>query len=428
VIQHAPREIHAGRRDGPRDRRAAAGKLPVEEQHYDGDTRRHARREPNGPHRYEQQRRQNRDVPSGDRDDVIRPGFLEPPFVLVRQPRAIADEDRRRDCAGLPAPPAHISRKLPAGPGARGRGRLLRGAPAIDDVHERGALHRADEHDPAARERPRLVRKTGIAERNGPSQRRRQPDRAPGAPLDDSARGCCSPDREPDAAAYRAQRGFHAGDIERDRRAERRERGILAQDPLEQDRSIPIPGRPAVEPRQEIGVIGGTRAGIPERHAGQRAADRDGRCHTRRILVREKPPAREQRQDRGCRRAERQAAVRMIGEQDASGGTGEKRDGDDAGRRAHPGRECKGGDGDTGADNRYSTRRNGATEIDWFSYEKTSVSPFLRVKRPSLPSSAPLSQRRRYCSASRPFAWQLPRGTPAERGRSALRCGAPGWR
>ena len=40
-------------------------------------------------------RGEDRDVPAGDRNDVVRAGVLQPPLVLVRQAGPVADENRQ---------------------------------------------------------------------------------------------------------------------------------------------------------------------------------------------------------------------------------------------------------------------------------------------------------------------------------------------
>ena len=97
-------EKEDGRGDRPIDRGRGSGDLAVSQQHDDRGRRADAGRRAEPTRGAEQEQGQDRDVSARDRDDVIRPGRLQPFLVVLRQPRAIADRDGGGDAGRSRAP------------------------------------------------------------------------------------------------------------------------------------------------------------------------------------------------------------------------------------------------------------------------------------------------------------------------------------
>ncbi len=298
VIEHAAREVDDRRGHRAGDRRATARDDAVEEERRDDERRRHPPRQAGQTRGAKQQHRENRDVSAGDGDDVIGAGFLEAPLILLGQARAVADEDGRGDTARWTAPAPHEARQLVARPGTRRRCGLLHRRAAGGDFHERGALDRADQRDPASRERARLVVQARIAIARRLPQNRRGAHGPPGPPATQVVRQDDPADREPHAAAHARQAAAaqrtHVGHVNRDRRPGRRDRPVLAQHPVEQDRLLRQRHGTRGLPRRERRAVCRAAVTDAEGHTGQQIAghQRARAFGTRRARRRRPPPHR----------------------------------------------------------------------------------------------------------------------------------------
>jgi len=82
VIHRTRREVDDTGERGAQDRWRQARRVAVERKKQDRRGGRGARRQPRGAAAKDEQRGEQRDVAAGDRDDVVRSGFLE----VVRPP------------------------------------------------------------------------------------------------------------------------------------------------------------------------------------------------------------------------------------------------------------------------------------------------------------------------------------------------------
>ena len=128
-------------------RRAGGHDLRVGEEQDERGERRAAAGQPDRHQRGEEKRRENRDVATGDRDDVIRAGRLQAQTHIVRQAAAIADEDGRDDGGGQLAMPRDAERDGAPDIAAQVRGQFAGDASARDDGDEKTALDRAEQRD-----------------------------------------------------------------------------------------------------------------------------------------------------------------------------------------------------------------------------------------------------------------------------------------
>ena len=121
-----------------------------------------------------------RNVAAGDRDDVIGPRGLQPPLQIVRQARAIADQDRRDDRRMRIAesgPPYRVTDRSTN----LGSGLVPPRAPADED--QRAALDGAGQMKRTPEHLLNRVEAAGIDERLRPPQRDGRFDRPTGGPL-----------------------------------------------------------------------------------------------------------------------------------------------------------------------------------------------------------------------------------------------------
>ena len=352
--------------------------------------RRPLRRHASQPEQAKQEDREDGDVAAGDRDDVIRAGVLEPPFVVLREPGAVADQDCRRHASRPVAPRADGDRKAPARRRPERRGPFIEPPARRRHFDEGRALDGTDERDSTARQRPALVRNARVAVHGRPPKGCRQPQPPSGAPLMKRPTGECARDRQPNAA--RRDFAVYGLDVNRERDAGRGDGRVFAQDAGEADaRTSGGPG--AVEPALQRRRVGRRRRGRPQRHARARSADRHGCDGQRRVFVGDRRDRGEQGYQGGRGRRQTQPAGTAVVREETCGATNDKRYGEDGGRSAHGARSCKAGCG-----------------------QKTAGSPLSRAT--GTQNLRPF----------RPFASRFPRGTPAAPERSAPRYEGREWR
>ena len=132
----------------------------------DRETSRRLGRNPDEPQQAEKNGRKDGNVPTGNGDDMIRSRFLQLPLIVVREPRMITDQDRNRDRRRLSTPTAHVARFRFRVHACRCRS-LARETPCADEIDQRSALHRAEQHDSTPRQPALVVRNTRVMERVG---------------------------------------------------------------------------------------------------------------------------------------------------------------------------------------------------------------------------------------------------------------------
>ena len=290
MIEHAAREVDDRRRDRPRHGCPGSRHDAVEEERGDHHSRGQAGRQPRDSRGGQEQRRQDRDVASGDRDDVVGPGLLQPPLVLRGQSRPVTDQYGGRDGLRLPAPAADEPRELHARPGARGGRRLLDHVARCGDFDERGALHGADERNAAPRERARLVAEPRVAIRGRPSQYRGDANETAGTPCHQAIRGDDAANAEPDASAHRARLRLRQPpdphDVQRNRGAGLGCRPVLAQHAFDLHRLFAQRRLARREPCLERRPVRRAAVTDAERDAGHQAARHDRDATFRRAAFR----------------------------------------------------------------------------------------------------------------------------------------------
>ncbi len=167
----------------PIDRRAAADEVAVGAKH---DNRRdhrapaeHADKSESGQH----QPREDRDVAAGNRQHVVRAGFLQASLHLIVQPGTVADDDGQDDRGGLLAPAA--DGVADGAPGKRSRRchLLVEPVPGREHLDEGAALRASDERDAAQLQRPLAIRHPIVEIPRGAMQFDGQAYAAPRSPL-----------------------------------------------------------------------------------------------------------------------------------------------------------------------------------------------------------------------------------------------------
>ncbi len=153
--------------------------------------------QPNSGDRHE---RDQRHVPARDRDDVIGAGRLKPAFDLVRESRAVADQNRGDDRrlliaeivaahGGSDVPPDGCSRLVPRGP--------------VLHHDQRRALDGAGQVERPAQRLPKRVQTARIHQLLRPPERDRRLDRPARGPLGRPIPGEIAADVRLHAAAHR---------------------------------------------------------------------------------------------------------------------------------------------------------------------------------------------------------------------------------
>ena len=176
--------------------------------------------------------------------------------------------------------------------------------------------------------------------------------------------------------------GVHGDNTQRHRHERRTARASSRRTPSSTTGASRASGAARRTTRAEAGDTRHARRGA-KRDAREDACQTATRPHPAAHSSAKKPRAASSARARRPPRAERQPAVRVIGEQDAGGRSGEEEGRrQTAARRTHGDRECKGGDGDAGDGlPRTFTRAEGTMRsrtINRFFSGKTCVPPFLR--------------------------------------------------
>ena len=271
---------------------------------------RHARQ----PGQAQQHGREHGDVASGNGDDVIRPGRLQPPLDLGVEPRAIADEDRRRDAGGRGVVRRHPRAEHAPYPRAQVRRALLAPRAFGHHVHQRAALHGPDQGQPPPGQRVAIVGHSGISVVGRTPHGAPGPHAAPRAPLVHARRSQVAPHRQRGDLAPVRRHAADRRDGDAKANARRARRGVLGQDALDAKRPG-LPGKPI-----QMGRAGARLGQAPQRRAGGRKPGQRRREHGH-----GPPPP-------GCRGRARRGQ-RQHGSRRARAGAGEQRQRDAGGKR-----------------------------------------------------------------------------------------------
>ena len=181
-VQDAGGKIHDRHERRAVDRRAAADKIGVRQQRGDRGGHRQPAERAGDSKAEKREARKDGNVAAGDRDDVIRPRFLEAPLELIIEAGPVSDHDRpdNRRRPGAPSSDGGIDRR--AGERPRPSRKLLERVAVLDNFDERRTLHNADEPRAAAREGPFLVWNARVQIARWPPQLCGHANRPAGAP------------------------------------------------------------------------------------------------------------------------------------------------------------------------------------------------------------------------------------------------------
>ena len=165
------------------DRRAAADDPLVRDKHTNRRQHRAATEHPGHSEGGEQKSRQNRDVPAGNGDDVVGSRLLQAPLQLIVEARTVADDDGGNDCGGAFIPAANCRRNAATADVTNSGRRFVNEIAACDHLHERPALHRANERRAPPGQRPLEVRDARIQITGRPAKLDRQTHAPAAAPV-----------------------------------------------------------------------------------------------------------------------------------------------------------------------------------------------------------------------------------------------------
>ncbi len=188
--------------DGARNGRRTAGDLRVEQQDENGHQRSDAIVDAGRASDEHEYGGENRDVPAGYRNDVVRAGVLKPPFVFVRKAGPIADENRNGDRGGGRMLASDVLLDLGAHPRARRGRQFLERRAVSHHLDQRRTFYRPEERNAAARQRFRFIRDAWVLERRRLAQKGGHAHRTSGAPPLHRGRRHRSDHGQPDATVH----------------------------------------------------------------------------------------------------------------------------------------------------------------------------------------------------------------------------------
>ena len=239
----------------------------------------------------------NRDVAAGDRDDVIRAGRLQRASRVVRQPRAIADEDRRRDGRRHRIMWSHPRREGSSDVRTNVRRALVDRPACRDEVHEQRALDRTEQRGAVEREPALEVRHTVVQESRRTPERDRRLDGAARPPREHTVErgGPANADRDRALDRLPDATDRQRADLRAQRHVAVARRGILGQQRPSENRIVVAFGSEArdvestdlsieqLAKRRMKRLLGGS---IGKHHAaGPEAEHERGGCESRRASM-----------------------------------------------------------------------------------------------------------------------------------------------
>ena len=317
VVRRLRRQQYDRDHEGARHRRLGRHHLRVRQQRQSDDDGRDPSYQAGDAQCEQEQRRQDGDVPSRDRDHVVRAAPLQPVCHLRIQTGAIPNQDRGHDGGRLRVVHPHRRIHRAAHDGPHPRAPFLDPRPRSDHLDEQCALGRPDQMNAARVELIQPIRRARIGEAGRLPEGDRRPDQPSAPPLGDVIGQQGAADARPDDAVQRLPPSGAADARHGDRQAPavRRRRRILQQPPLDDrhSRPLPAPPRSRIEPLEERRAQLAPRA-KPRRDAGEhRAGQHRSRRRARRTTDPEAPgrnraarhggrqPQPARRDGRGCR-------------------------------------------------------------------------------------------------------------------------------